>query len=193
VKEKEAKAEKPAGEGEYDASGFYIYPDGSFLDSDGYFFDKWGYDELGGFYDDSNIYHPPQNAPLAPIPSKTPQFADQSHVFRVDPPHAGPPKGYRGAKVLPKGQQDNFDDYGHAGYGSEFAEPPVTSSYHSRDGSDSHYGGPQKLYGQHYSEPVNRRPPPLRPESSQADYYEEEHQYMSQKGGAHRPPGYPVT
>jgi len=44
----------------YDSQGFYIYADGSFLDPDGYYFDKWGYDELGGHYDDSNIYHPPK-------------------------------------------------------------------------------------------------------------------------------------
>ena len=37
--------------------------DGSFLDPDGYYFDKWGYDELGGHYDDDNVYHdPPESA-----------------------------------------------------------------------------------------------------------------------------------
>ena len=49
--------------GYYDDQGFYIYPDGSFLDPDGYYFDPYGYDELGGHYDDANVYHPPPEEP----------------------------------------------------------------------------------------------------------------------------------
>ena len=60
---REDKSEEAAShsyEGEYDEQGFYIYADGSFVDPDGYYFDRWGYDELGGHYDDNNIYHPPE-------------------------------------------------------------------------------------------------------------------------------------
>ncbi len=48
----------PAG-GVYDKHGFYIYPDGSFVDPDGYFFNQYGVDEFGGYYDNANRYHKP--------------------------------------------------------------------------------------------------------------------------------------
>ena len=62
-------------DGAYESQGFYIYSDGSFLDPDGYQFDKWGYDELGGHYDDNNIYHPPQQMSELVEPKTTAKHA----------------------------------------------------------------------------------------------------------------------
>lgn len=47
---------------EYDDLGFYNLLDGSFYDPDGHYFNQEGYDELGGQYDDNNIYIPGEKA-----------------------------------------------------------------------------------------------------------------------------------
>lgn len=45
-------------EGYYDKEGFFILPDGDFIDPYGYYFDQEGYDEFGGYYDDDGYYVP---------------------------------------------------------------------------------------------------------------------------------------
>ena len=37
--------------GEYDADGFYILPDGAFIDNHGFYFDRHGKDQTGGHYE----------------------------------------------------------------------------------------------------------------------------------------------
>lgn len=47
---------------EFDDLGFYNLLDGSFYDPDGHYFNKDGYDDLGGYYNDDNIYVPGEKA-----------------------------------------------------------------------------------------------------------------------------------
>jgi len=57
---------------EYDDLGFYNLLDGSFYDPDGHYFNVHGYDNLGGYYNDDNIYIPGRKA---------------SHMFAEDDGH----------------------------------------------------------------------------------------------------------
>ncbi|CDW85420.1 UNKNOWN [Stylonychia lemnae] len=45
-------------EGKYDEDGFFVLPNGDFIDPYGYYFDEEGYDNFGGYYDDDGYYVP---------------------------------------------------------------------------------------------------------------------------------------